>query len=272
METREYVENAISNLEKHLNSRITIIDREGLFRFKQKAWVFNQSRSTHQVMECCRIGFGSQCIGNCRYRINALCIEQNQAHYTACWKGLGQIAIPLRCGNVHYGVLYCGCFRDPGIAPAEDLPEEFYKAYNNLPEISETILAEYIPVLHIFAQGLIAYLREENIVNDEYDFRVSKLYEFLHNNYQRNIGLSDAAEVLELSDSYASSFIKLLTGYNFVTLLKNIRIEHAKTLLVTTDCNLRSIAGECGFANEFHFSKVFKSVTGISPSRFRVEH
>jgi len=40
-------------------------------------------------------------------------------------------------------------------------------------------------------------------------------------------------------------------------------------MLFATDANLNTIAGKCGFANEFHLSKVFKQLTGESPSEYR---
>ena len=261
-----------AHLEKLLRLRITVIDRDGLFNYKQKNAVFIRTRRSHQTMDVCRIGFCDRCRANCRYALNQLCLDEPAPHYSVCWKGVGQIAIPLRHRKFHYGVLYAGCFRDPAVRPPENLPEEFYPAFQELPEVGRERLDEAVPTLHIFAHGLITYLREENILNDNYDFRVRKLHDFLEENCVRQIGLAEVAHVLRLSESYASSFIREQTGHNFSVLLRSIRIDRAKKLLMTTDETLYTVARRCGFSNEFHFSRVFKAATGISPSRFRLLH
>ncbi len=269
MEQREYVENALAQLEKHLKLRLTVIDWNGLFNYKQKSEVFIATRRSHQINPSCKIGFCDTCIKNCRFRINQLCQNTPQACYSVCWKGIGQIAVPLRYMNFHYGILYAGNFRDPSVTPPDGLPANFYRAYETLPFSSKKTLDQLMGVLDLFAQGMIHYLRNENILNDEYDFRVGRIYSFIEENRHRSIGLPDIAEYLQLSESYASLFITRSTGQSFSQLLRRKRIDSAKKLLVTTEENLHGIALKCGFSSEFHLSKVFKEITGISPSEFR---
>ena len=124
-------------------------------------------------------------------------------------------------------------------------------------------------VLDIFARGLIGYLCEENILKLNYDTRFRRLIEYLENNYAQAISLNDVAELLGLSPAYTSSFIKQMSGCNFSQLLRTIRIERAIKMLISSEKNLRQIAGACGFSIEFHLSKIFKQQTGESPSDFR---
>ena len=49
------------------------------------------------------------------------------------------------------------------------------------------------------------------------------------------------------------------------------RIETAQRLLLDSDRNLAEIAVDCGFADQSHFTKVFKSMTGVPPGAFRRE-
>jgi AraC family transcriptional regulator len=51
--------------------------------------------------------------------------------------------------------------------------------------------------------------------------------------------------------------------------MRKLRIEHASHLLVDTDTPLAEIAMVCGFADQSHFSAVFKREVGVTPSRFR---
>lgn len=49
------------------------------------------------------------------------------------------------------------------------------------------------------------------------------------------------------------------------------RIEIAQDLLASTGLSLRQIAATLGFTDEFHLSKRFKAVTGLSPREFRAD-
>jgi AraC-like DNA-binding protein len=51
--------------------------------------------------------------------------------------------------------------------------------------------------------------------------------------------------------------------------LLHLRIQHAQSLLTTTDLPLREIAQSCGFADAYHFSKAFKRIVGVSPGAYR---
>jgi AraC-like DNA-binding protein len=46
-------------------------------------------------------------------------------------------------------------------------------------------------------------------------------------------------------------------------------MEHAARLLLDGGATIRSVAAALGFKDAFHFSRVFKSVHHVPPSRFR---
>jgi AraC family transcriptional regulator len=47
------------------------------------------------------------------------------------------------------------------------------------------------------------------------------------------------------------------------------RIERAKSILKDPECSLVTVAFECGFSSQAHFSTVFKHHTGVTPGRYR---
>lgn len=51
--------------------------------------------------------------------------------------------------------------------------------------------------------------------------------------------------------------------------LRNCVMERAKYLLINTTKSVSEIADETGFSNSFHFSRVFREETGVSPSQYR---
>jgi transcriptional regulator GlxA family with amidase domain len=52
-------------------------------------------------------------------------------------------------------------------------------------------------------------------------------------------------------------------------LVYRLKIEKATKLLSRTDLPTKKIAELCGFENIYHFSRRFKTMTGIPPARFR---
>jgi transcriptional regulator GlxA family with amidase domain len=50
-----------------------------------------------------------------------------------------------------------------------------------------------------------------------------------------------------------------------------MRIDKAKKYLVSTDKNISEIAFSVGFGSEANFGKVFRSMTGSTPSAYRKE-
>lgn len=52
-------------------------------------------------------------------------------------------------------------------------------------------------------------------------------------------------------------------------LISNVRLTHARMLLIGTDLLIQEIAGQSGFSDEGSFCRFFKSKTGMSPTQYR---
>ena len=86
--------------------------------------------------------------------------------------------------------------------------------------------------------------------------------------YFETIGLEVAAAKMNFSPSYFSRLFKKLTGTHFVSYLNTIRVEHAATLIRSSDRKMTDIAFLCGFNNIRSFNRVFKEITGYTPTAF----
>lgn len=84
-----------------------------------------------------------------------------------------------------------------------------------------------------------------------------------------NLSLSYFAETFSLSESNMSRKIKALTGENFLSYVNQKRIEHACSLLKTTDLSVLHIARISGYENDITFRRVFKKNMGITPGEYR---
>lgn len=77
------------------------------------------------------------------------------------------------------------------------------------------------------------------------------------------------AETLNVSPSYLSELLKVLTGQSTQQHIHDKLIEKAKEQLSTTDLSISEIAYELGFEHSQSFSKLFKTKTDLSPLEFR---
>jgi YesN/AraC family two-component response regulator len=84
------------------------------------------------------------------------------------------------------------------------------------------------------------------------------------------LSLQRLATKLATNQKYLSQAINENSGSNFYGLLKQLRINEARRLILEmgTRTNLQVIAEETGFANRYTFTRQFKEVTGFSPSEF----
>jgi AraC-like DNA-binding protein len=68
---------------------------------------------------------------------------------------------------------------------------------------------------------------------------------------------------------YFSSLFKKVFGLPPVQYLIQLRIDHAKRLLLDEERSISEIAELCGFCNINYFDKMFKEKSGFTPKDFR---
>lgn len=92
---------------------------------------------------------------------------------------------------------------------------------------------------------------------------------YLEDNYSfSEISNKILAQKCNISEVY---FRKLFTGYYGITprqYIIDIRINKAKQLLTDGILKINAVSEECGFSNPYHFSRLFKEKTGITPTEY----
>lgn len=99
--------------------------------------------------------------------------------------------------------------------------------------------------------------------------RVKRAFNFMFENYEKQIALSDVANLIGMTDTSFSRFFKKHTGKSFVETLNSIRLGHASRMLVDTTHNIVEISMSCGFNNLSNFNRLFKKNKGCTPCEFR---
>lgn len=103
---------------------------------------------------------------------------------------------------------------------------------------------------------------------DVADFTSRQVIEYLRRHYAENISLDDVAEAVHLSRNYLATVFRRETGKTIVGALTEIRLEHAKHLLVEQRRPVREVAAAVGFRSPEHFCRVFQRHENIPPSAY----
>lgn len=93
--------------------------------------------------------------------------------------------------------------------------------------------------------------------------------DYIRENYKNEISLEDVAKKIHISSSYLSKLFKDVIGENFIDYITRIRIDKSIELLKSTNLSIKEISYELGYIDPNYFCKVFKRVTGYTPSETR---
>ncbi len=101
---------------------------------------------------------------------------------------------------------------------------------------------------------------------------VSRVLRIISSDPARHFTLDELAEIAGISRSLFCRVFRNAIGMTPQKYLNHFRIEQASTELAFEEVPVKEIAERYGFADVYHFSRVFKSITGESPAKFRKIH
>ncbi len=120
--------------------------------------------------------------------------------------------------------------------------------------------------LKSYSTNLQSYLDAKNNQN----LLLPVILNYIQNNYQ-SLSLDLLAEIFHYNPDYLSKHLKKETGKSFMTLITEVRISVAKTLLLKTNSSIGQIGMEVGYSSLISFSRRFRQIVGLSPTQYR-EH
>jgi AraC family transcriptional regulator len=93
--------------------------------------------------------------------------------------------------------------------------------------------------------------------------------DLLHDRFFETIRLNEIAEQVGIHPVRLARAFRRRYGCSLGEYQRRLRVEHASRQLVATRRSLADIALAAGFADQAHFSRVFKERTGLTPAKFR---
>lgn len=137
----------------------------------------------------------------------------------------------------------------------------------------EQLVKTYLEQLLIFLlrsatrQGNISAIVPDNVT--EKHPIVSTVISYLKERVEETVRVGDICNEFGYSRSFMNKLFQAHTGESIAAYFMKLKIDRAKILIRETDLNFAQISARLSFENPQYFSRVFKRITGMTPSEFK---
>lgn len=101
--------------------------------------------------------------------------------------------------------------------------------------------------------------------------QVAPVIRYIERNF-RTCTLESVAQIFHLTPNYITTLLKKYTGYGYIQLIQNLKLDYAAKLLDGTRLSVTEAANEAGYENISFFYKKFYAHFGCSPKDYRKRH
>lgn len=108
-----------------------------------------------------------------------------------------------------------------------------------------------------------------NAVKNTRKRHVDKALQLMEKNVKNSIRIEDISKRLMLSEEHFIRIFKEEMRMTPQQYFKRLKVEGASAMLMSSSKTIGEISDIFGFENQFHFSRVFKKCTGLSPLEYR---
>ncbi len=98
--------------------------------------------------------------------------------------------------------------------------------------------------------------------------RMNDILQFTFRESQRKIYIKEVADVANLSTEAFCRYFKVRTRKTYTNFLNEVRISKACQLIIQKDLSIQEICHQSGFNNLSNFNRIFRKVTGKTPTTY----
>jgi AraC-like DNA-binding protein len=189
---------------------------------------------------------------------------EDHSYFTVCVEAESMTAIASQISEKVYAVPYFKNILLHDIELASQIRRFF-----SLIKSSGTVL-ERESVLVLLLSTLILRHGDEPPVPyrvGSHDAAIKRVCEFIRTNYAHDLSLKQLSKVACLSPFYFQRLFIKNTGVSPHDYLIQFRVKKARKLLLE-GYNIAGVALDTGFADQSHFTRYFKRVTGVTPGSY----
>ncbi|QGQ99459.1 AraC family transcriptional regulator [Paenibacillus psychroresistens] len=116
--------------------------------------------------------------------------------------------------------------------------------------------------------GIINYERDHWKLPAKKMDMAEDIKKYIVDHYKEAVTLNDLSTYIGRTPNHISHLFKSVTGLSPIDFLHHVRISKAKELMFDKMMPISEIADETGFCDQAYFNRVFKKLTGGSPTAF----
>ena len=116
---------------------------------------------------------------------------------------------------------------------------------------------------------LVLVARPERVPERRPPEWLSRVEDLLKNGFQENLTIGEVAAQVSVNPAYLSRVFRQFHHQAIGDYLHDLRVQFACQQLADPDVALSALASASGFADQSHFTRVFKQCTGMTPGAFR---
>ena len=214
----------------------------------------------------------------CDKREVAQCAKTKKTHFYRCHAGLCEAIVPVCANDVPIAYLAFGQFLDN--SPVESQWQNALKGLEWYTDDIEVLHRNFCKLhcysaneIHAYAEVLKAiasYIQLSGMIQMTELTDIQRLDLYLDQHYMEKVSLSTISEELDISRTKLCALAKQLSGGKTLSqIIAQRRVEAAKLLLLKTNDAISSVAESVGIPDYNYFTKIFRSVTGLTPSAYR---
>jgi AraC-like DNA-binding protein/ligand-binding sensor protein len=251
-----------------------------------ETWQLAHRQQVHENPFCAMMAQANRTCAAC-LEVQHCAVEgaKNGPETVTCFAGLCDTAVPIKLGEKTIG------FLQTGQVAVEEAPSEaqfsritrqivewgsqidvkqLREAYFNSKVLSRSRYAGVVRLLEIFGNHLSLVANQIALREAEAESPlVRRARAYIAGHHEDPVNLEEVAKAMHVSTFYFCKMFKKATGLTFTDYLGRVRVEKAKTLLLNPHLRVSEIAYMVGFQSLTHFNRVFRTLTGESPSHFR---
>lgn len=135
----------------------------------------------------------------------------------------------------------------------------------------ETEKPHYREQMVLLLNQLLIHIMRDSVktADPEPQDRISAIIRYLNENYTEPVTLNQLAARFYINPSYLCREFKKHIGSTVIQYVNSMRVLHAQRLLRETNRSVAEISTIVGFSNVTHFNRIYKSLTGTSPTQTR---
>lgn len=146
--------------------------------------------------------------------------------------------------------------------------DDIFAKYEHYKIYSASKILEFLVLL---SREYITAIYEQNVKDDfssKNKLITKRLTDFININYRSDLNIETIETYMKFSYGYLNTLYKKQHKITIGKYIQLVRINKAKRLIRETDLSFQKIAHLVGIEDPYYFSKLFKSISGYTPTKY----